>query len=113
MPHYFQVGTNDLASNKRPEKIAEATVGAATSLNSDIYDVLVSSITVINDQHRKKVAGVNIVLKTYVKKKNLYYTNHEKKITVKHLNGPKLHLNKKGKSILSNTLVESISNTLQ
>ena len=69
IPHYFQVGTNDLASNKRPEKIAEATVGAATSLNSDIYDVLVSSITVINDQHRKKVAGVNIVLKSYVKKK--------------------------------------------
>ena len=40
------VGTNDLASNTRPEQIAE----------SIICDVLVSSITVRNDQHCKKVA---------------------------------------------------------
>ena len=47
------------------------------------------------------------------KKNNLYYINHDKKITVKHLKGSKLHLNKKGTSILSHTFVESISNALQ
>ena len=73
----------------------------------------VSNITVRNDQHRKKVVEVNIVLKQLCKEKKLYYINHEKKITVKHLNGSKLHLNKKGTSILSNTFVESISNALQ
>ena len=78
----------------------------ATSLKSDTCDVLVSSITVRNDQHRKKVAQVNIVLKELYKEKNLYYINHEKRITVKLLNGSKLHLNKKGTSILSNTFVE-------
>ena len=66
------VGTNDLASNKRPEQIAESIIGLATSLKSDTCDVLVSSITVRNDQHRKKVAEVNIVLKELCKEKNLY-----------------------------------------
>ena len=66
------VGTNDLASNKRPEQIAESIIGVATSLKSDTCDVLVSSITVRNDQHRKKVAEVNIVLKELCKEKNLY-----------------------------------------
>ena len=107
------VGTNDLASNKRPEQIAESIIGEATSLKSDTCDVLVSSITVRNDQHCKKVAQVHIFLKELCKEKNLYYINHDKKITVKHLNGSKLHLNKKGTSILSNTFVESISNALQ
>ena len=107
------VGTNDLASNKRLEQIADSIIGVATSLKSDTCDVLVSSITVRNDQHRKKVAEVNIVLKELCKEKKLYYINHEKKITVKHLNGSKLHLNKKGTSILLNTFIESISNALQ
>ena len=85
----------------------------ATSLNSDICDALVPSITVRNDQHRKKVVEVNIVLKELCVEKNVYYINHDKKITVKHLSGSKLYLNKKGTSILSNTFVESISNALQ
>ena len=106
-------GTNDLALNKRPEQIVESIIGVATSLKSDTCDVLVSSITVRNDQHRKKVAEVNIVLKELCKEKHLYYINHEKKVTVKHLNGSRLHLNKKGTSILSNTFVKSLSNALQ
>ena len=104
------VGTNDLASNKRPEQIAESIIGLATSLKSDTCDVLVSSITVRKDQYHKKVAEVNIVLKELCKEKNLYYINHEKKVAVKHLNGSKLHLNKKGISILSNKFIESICN---
>ena len=37
--------------------------------------------------HRRIVTEVNIVLKELCKEKNLYYTNHDKKIRVKHLNG--------------------------
>ena len=73
----------------------------------------VSNITVRNDQHRKKVVEVNIVLKELCKEKKLYFINHEKKITVKHLNGSKLQLNRKGTSILSNAFIESISNAMQ
>ena len=65
------VGTNDLASNKHPEQIKESIIGVATSLKSDTCDVLVSSITVRSDQHCKKVAEVNIVLKELCKKKKL------------------------------------------
>ena len=85
----------------------------ATSLKSDTCDVLVSSITVRNDQHHKKVAEVNIVLKGLCKEKNLHYINHEKKIKAKQVNGSKLHLKRKGTSILWNTFVESISNASQ
>lgn len=73
-------------------------------LKTDTYDVLVSSITVRNNLHRKKVAEANIVLKESCK------VNNEKKIN--HFNGSKLHLNRKGTSILSNTFVESLSNAL-
>ena len=107
------VVTNNLASNKRLEQLAKSIIGVATSLKSDTCDVLVPSITVKNDQHRKKVAEVNIVLKELCKEKNLYNIKHDKKITIKHLNGSKLLLNKKGTSILWNTFVESISNALQ
>ena len=37
----------------------------------------------------------------------------ERKSQFKHRNGSKLHMNKKGTSILSNTSVESIYNALQ
>ena len=68
-PDQIIVGTNDLAFNKRPEQISESIIGVATSLKSDTCNVLVSSITVRNDQHRKKVAEVNIVLKELCKEK--------------------------------------------
>ena len=65
-------GTNDLASNKRPEQTAESIIGVATSLKSDTCYVLVPSITVRNDQHRKKVTEVNTVLQELCKENNLY-----------------------------------------
>ena len=70
----------------------------ASSLKSDTCDVLVSGRTVRNDQYRKKVAEVNIALKELCKEKK-FISYHEKKITGKHLNGSKLHLNRKGTSI--------------
>ena len=82
-------------------------------MKSHTCDVLVLSITVRNVQRRKKTEEINIVLKELCKEKNLYYINHEKKITVKHLNGSKIHLNRKSISILVDTFVESISSTVQ
>ena len=52
------VGPNDLASNKLTEEIAESIIGVATFLKLDTCDVLISGITVRNDQHHKKVANV-------------------------------------------------------
>ena len=50
-----QTIVHDLASNNRPKQIVESIIGKATSLKSGTCDVLVSSITVRKDQHRKKV----------------------------------------------------------
>ena len=42
--------------------------------------------------------------------KNIFLIQHDKTITTRRLNGSKLHLNKRGIKILSNTFIESISN---
>ena len=106
------VGTNDLASNKLPEQITQSIIGVATSLKSDTCDVLVSSITEKRSTPQESSRG-KYSFKGVMERKKLICINHDKKITVKHLNGSKLHLNKKGTSILSNTFVGSISNALQ
>ena len=78
-------------------------------------DLASAHLNVLRKLQSRSLAWVIIVLKELCKEKKLYYINHEKKIiTVKHLNGSKLHLNRKGTNILSpNTFLESISNALQ
>ena len=46
-------------------------------------------------------------------RKNFELINHEKTITDRHLNGSKLHLNKRGTTILYNNFIEVISNSIQ
>ena len=66
----LHVRTNDLASNKYTQQTAKSIIDVASSLKSDTCDVLVLSLTVRNDQHRKKVAEVNLVGKEVCKGKN-------------------------------------------
>ena len=49
-------------------------------------------------------------MKELDKEKNIFLIQHDKAITTRFLNGLKLHLNKRGTEILSNTFIESISN---
>ena len=74
--------------------------------------VAISNITVRNDRYRKKVAQVNRHLRTLCTERNFELISHENIITEKHLNGSKLHLNKRGTTILSNTFMEAISNSI-
>ena len=69
--------------------------------------VTISIITVRNDRYRKKVAQVNRHLKILYIDRNFELISYEKIITEKHLNGCKLHLNKRGTSILSKIFTES------
>ena len=69
--------------------------------------VAISSITVRNDRYQKKVAQVNRHLKILYIDRNFELISYEKIITEKHLNGCKLHLNKRGTSILSKIFTES------
>ena len=104
----LHVGTNDLTTNIPPEKVAKSIIDLASSLKSNSCSVAISNITVRNDRYRKKVVQVNRHLKTLCIEKNFELISHENIITEKHLNGSKLHLNKTGTVILSNTFTEAI-----
>ena len=109
----IHIGTNDLASNTPAKKVAESIIDLASTLKSDSCSVAISSITVRNDKHRNKVAQVNQYLKRLCQENNFELINHENTITERHLNGSKLHLNKRGTTILSNNFTEAISNSIQ
>ena len=107
----LHVGTNDLTTNIPPEKVVESIIDLASSLKSNSCSVAISNITVRNDRYRKKVVQVNRHLKTLCIERNFELIT-QNIITEKHLNGSKLHLNKRGTVILSNTFTEAISNSI-
>ena len=107
----LHLGTNDLTTNSPPEKVAESVIDLASSLKSNSCSVAISNITVRNDRYRKKVVQVNRHLKTLCIERNFELIT-QNIITEKHLNGSKLHLNKRGTVILSNTFTEAISNSI-
>ena len=108
----IHVGTNDLPSRRQPDVIAEDIIQLALELKANSCDVSVSNIVARNDQYRKKASAVNHKLKDLCKEKNLHYIDHRNSINTRHLNGSKLHLNKKGTKILFGNFVEAISNIL-
>ena len=109
----IHIGTDDLASNTPSEKVAESIIDLASPLKSDSCSVAITSITVRNDKHQNKVVQVNQSLKSLCQENNFELINHENTITERHLNGSKLHLNKRGTTILSNNFTEAISNSIQ
>ena len=52
---------------------------------------------------------VNSILAEMCKEKNIHLIEHSWKIKSHHINRGKLHLNKKGSTVLSNTFVREIS----
>ena len=60
-----------------------------------------------NDRYRKKVVKVNRHLKTLCIERNFELISLQNIITEKHLNGSKLHLNKRGTAISCNTFTEN------
>ena len=108
----LHIGTNDLATNIPPEKVVGSIIDLASSLKSNSCSVAISNITVGNDRYRKKVVQINRHLKTLCIERNFELISNENIITEKHSNGSKLHLNKRGTIILSNTFTEAISNSI-
>ena len=100
------IGINDISTNQRREQIEKSIVELALSVKTNFCDVTLSDITVRNDGHQRKVVETNQHLNKSCKEQ------HDKTMTNRHLNGSKLHLNKRGTEILSNTFIESISNII-
>ena len=80
-----------------------------SSLKNDSHDVSISSIVVRNDKFKEKAAQVNENLERLCAERNIYFVNHAKNILPQHLNKSKLHLNRKGSSILTSNFVKALS----
>ena len=96
----IHIGTNDISTNQRLEQIEKSIAELALSVKTKFCDVTLSDITVRNDGHQRKVVETNEHLNKSCKEQ------HDKTMTNRHLNGSKLHLNKRGTEILSNTFID-------
>ena len=106
-PNYFilHVGTNDLNSDKTSKSIANTIIDLATSVKNEQYDVSLSNIILGMDNSKlnEKRCLVNSIFAEMCKEKT-YLTDYSLKITSRHLKRSKLHLHKKGSTVLSNTV---------
>ena len=89
----IHIGTNDLSSNKESAEISRTIVDLALKLKSDICQVSILNLTTRNIQYRKTALEVNHHLKVLCLEKNINIVDHGNIITIRHLNGTKLHLN--------------------
>ena len=71
-----------------------------------------SNLTTRKDQYRKKALEVNQDLRVLCRQKNINIIDYGNTITVRHLNGSKLHLNLKGNKVLTEKFTEAVSNKL-
>ena len=103
-------GTNDLTKiTDEPEKVADNVMNLALHcINSTEgkTSVVVSSITPRDDKFRQKVAEVNSFLKVMCEERNIGFIDNSNVLAKTHLNRSKLHLTRKGSSILANNFKE-------
>ena len=109
----FHIGTNDIPPNKNSEEIANSIIELVLSAKSEPCDVSISNIVVRKDRHQNKCQEVNDHLKEKCREKNINLIDHSKSIKPQHLNKSRLHLTKKGTSILSSTFIREIKNIFQ
>ena len=105
-------GTNDLSSKKQSPELSSAIVDLALKLKSGTCQVSFSNLTTRKDQYGKKALEVNQNLKVLCRQKNINIIDYGNTITVRHLNGSKLHLNLKGNKVLTEKFTEAVSNKL-
>ena len=101
----FDVGTNDIPSEKTPQVMAQSIVDLAKTVANDSLQVTVPSIAPRNDQWSKKVYEVNKVLLNLCKDVNIPFISHSATEVKGNLNNSKLHLNIRGSRKLQENFV--------
>ena len=104
----LHVDTNDLVSDRPPDLIAKSIVDVASSMKNENHDVTVFNIIARADLFKEKANEVNDYLSKLCMERNIYLIDHSKTLT-QHLNGSKLHLNRRGVPILQNTVCKFLS----
>ena len=105
----LHVGTNDLVSDWPPDLIVKSIVDVPSSMKNENHDVTVSNIITRADHFREKANKVNDYLLKLCIERNIYLIDHIKTLKTKHLNGSKLHLNRRGAPILQKPLQKFLS----
>ena len=96
----LHIGTNDLRSEKTPVQICHEIIDLATSIKNENIKVSISGLVQRGDGLNEKVLLVNEGLSGICEKIGMKLINHKNIRPDVHLNASKLHLNKKGNSIL-------------
>ena len=116
-PDHFigHVGTNDLISDSTPTEFARNIFNMPGRLKSDTCHVTISELIIRMDNPDldKKRTEVNTHLKKMCKEKSIFLFDHGKRIKANHLNSSKIHLDRRGANILSNTFIQHISKVLK
>ena len=112
-PDHFilHAGTYDLISDSAPTEVARKVFDIAGRLKSDTCDVTISELIIRMDNLDldKKRIEVNTHLKEMCQEKNIFLIDHGKRIKANHLNSSKIHFNRRGVNILSNTFIQHTS----
>ena len=98
---------------KTPKTIEKLILDLAISSKLTACDVSISNILIRKDKHQQKAQKLTSYLKEVCKEINIHYIDHKKSIKPQHLNKWRLHLNKRGTSILCSNFIREISNVSQ
>ena len=106
----LHIGTNDLRSEKTPVQICHEIINLATTIRNENIKVSISGLVQRNDDLNEKVLLVNEGLSGICEKIGMKLINNRNIRPDVHLNASKLHLNKKGNSILISNFRRFLSN---
>ena len=108
--YLLHVGTNELSSNKSPEQISLDILNLANYLKLDNNTVIVASVVPHDDENKKEVDEVNIMLEELCKANNVGMISHRNINTKRHLNRSRLHLNDAGISLFVRNFRDFLNN---
>ena len=104
----LHAGTNNLASDDTAIQICNDMINLASSIRDKGIKVVLSLIVPRNDEYADKAREVNEHLMNICKSIDIQFIHHENIQPDFHLNGSKLHLNKKGDFIFKSNFVKLI-----
>ena len=104
----LHVGTNNLCNDDSPQVIAESIINLATDIATKDVRTMISGVVPRGDKYANKARLVNHMLKLLCSERNICLISHDNINPSHHLNGSKLHLNKKGNVKFSRNLVDYI-----
>ena len=95
----IHVGSDDIVSDRPPDLIAKSIVDTASSIKNENHGVTVSDIITRADHLKETANEINDYLSKLCMERNIYLIDHSKTLKTQHLNGSKLHLNRRGAPI--------------